>query len=404
MNGNWIALAVPLFVGLMYLEYRLSVRRQRKLHQFHEAVANLNVGMAERLTDLFTGGLFYFVFDWIYRHWAIGHFAASWYNWIFLFLLTDFVWYWYHRAGHRVNIFWGVHVVHHQSEDFNYTTSGRITVFQAIARGLFWSLLPLAGFPPQMIATLLLVHGAYPFFTHTQLVGKLGFLEYFMVTPSHHRVHHSSNKEYLDKNYGDVLIIWDKLFGTFAEEKTEISYGLTQPLNSHSFLWQHFHFLLELAVSFKRAKSVPAKLKVIFGKPDDIDPRIRLLLEKKFSNHNEFRPVTAAVRQLVRVQTAVTLILLFLLLFFAPGLGHWQIAALSVFILLSLVNTGAILEQRRWVFYLDFLRLILAGAAVYSFYPFPAVASFVLGLSTMGLLFYKTLQQQYCSYLFDHRV
>ncbi len=145
-------------------------------------------------------------------------------------------------------------MVHHQSDDFNYTVSTRITIFQAVARGLFWSVLPLLGFPPDMIAVFLIIHGVYPFFTHTQLVGKLGWLEYVFVTPSHHRVHHSSNPEYLDKNYGDILIIWDKLLGTFAEEKEEPKYGLTKPLNSYSFLWQHFHFSARNVISDKRGQ------------------------------------------------------------------------------------------------------------------------------------------------------
>ncbi|RYY90724.1 MAG: sterol desaturase family protein [Chitinophagaceae bacterium] len=402
MNLNWIALAVPLFVGLMYVEYRYSLRKRLTVHQFHEAIANLNVGMAERLTDLFTSGLFFFVFDWLYQHFALFSIEANWYTWILLFLLTDLVWYWYHRAGHRVNLFWGVHVVHHQSEDFNYTTSGRITVFQALARGLFWSVLPLLGFPPHMITTLLLIHGAYPFFTHTQLIGKLGVLEYFLVTPSHHRVHHASNPEYLDKNYGDVLIIWDKLFGTFAEEKETPSYGLTQPLNSHSFLWQHFHFLLEMAVAFRRARGFLAHWRVVFGTPDEIDPRIRLLLEKKFSNRNEFRPVTPQVRQLVRIQTGVTLVVLFLLLLFAEGLRAEQVAALALFILLSLVNSGAILEQRRWVFYLDFLRLLVAGWVLHTFYPYATVLSFILGVIIVLLAFSKTFQRIYYQRLFGN--
>jgi sterol desaturase/sphingolipid hydroxylase (fatty acid hydroxylase superfamily) len=158
-----------------------------------------------------------------------------------LFIATDFVWYWYHRLAHTINIFWCVHVVHHQSEDFNYTVSARITVLQAFVRTGFWSVLPLAGFSAEMITSILLVHEVYPFFVHTQLIGKMGILEHIIVTPSHHRVHHACNDEYLDKNYGDVLIIWDKLFGTFVEEKAPPVYGLTKQLGSQSFLWQHFH-------------------------------------------------------------------------------------------------------------------------------------------------------------------
>ncbi|MFY7840133.1 MAG: sterol desaturase family protein, partial [Lacibacter sp.] len=257
MQLNLLAFAVPLFTGFMLLEYKMALKKQKQqLFSFDEAVANVNVGIAERLSDLFTTGLFYYFFAWIYQHFALFDIKPNWFTWIALFLFTDLLWYWYHRFGHEVNIFWGFHVVHHQSDDFNYTVAARITVLQSTARSLFWSFLPLLGFPPEMITTLLLIHGAYPFFTHTQLIGKLGWLEYVFVTPSHHRVHHSSNPQYLDKNYSDVLIIWDKFFGTFAKEEEKPKYGLTKPLNSHSFLWQHFHFIMEILVSFKRAATI----------------------------------------------------------------------------------------------------------------------------------------------------
>src|SRR5215218_8889306 len=264
MKLNYLAFAVPLFLLLMWMEYHFSRKRGKQTHRFDESVANLNVGIAERLCDLFTTGLFFFIFSWLHSHYALFNIKATGFTWVFLFLATDFIWYWYHRFGHEVNLFWSVHVVHHQSEDFNYTVSGRITVLQAFVRGFFWCVLPLIGFPASMISVLLLVHGAYPFFTHTQLVGKLGWLEYIFVTPSHHRVHHSSNPEYLDKNFGDVLIIWDKLFGTFVKETELPVYGLTHPLRSYSFLWQHFHHLFELAIATKRATGFKQKLRIIF--------------------------------------------------------------------------------------------------------------------------------------------
>ncbi|MEN9298642.1 MAG: hypothetical protein RLZZ429_955, partial [Bacteroidota bacterium] len=144
---NLLALAVPFFIGFILLEYYISQKRKRKLHQFEESIANLNVGIAERVTDLLTTGAFYFVFSWIYEHYAMFDIRPNFMSWVLIFLITDFVWYWYHRFGHKVNVFWSVHVVHHQSDDFNYTVSTRITIFQAVARGLFWSVLPLLGFP-----------------------------------------------------------------------------------------------------------------------------------------------------------------------------------------------------------------------------------------------------------------
>jgi len=132
-----------------------------------------------------------------------------------LLLATDLVWYWYHRLGHEINILWGAHIVHHHSEDFNYTVSARITTLQSIVRNVFWSILPFAGFQPGMVIVILVIHGTYSFFTHTQVIGKLGWAEYIFITPTHHGVHHASNPKYLNKNYGDIFVFWDKLFGTF---------------------------------------------------------------------------------------------------------------------------------------------------------------------------------------------
>lgn len=241
------------------------------------------------MIDLLTTGLFFFVFDWLYKNFSLFKIESSVATWVILFLATDLIWYWYHRFGHKVNLFWAAHVVHHQSDDFNYSAAARITVFQAIARGLFWSILPVIGFPPEMITILLLVHGTYPFFTHTQLVGNLGWLEYIIVTPTHHKLHHSSNPEYLDKNYGDVLIIWDRIFGTYVEETVEPEFGLTESLNNYSFLWQHFHYVLELTVAFRLAKNWKEKLKVIFGGPEDID-RSERFWKRKYLKKNQVKP------------------------------------------------------------------------------------------------------------------
>ncbi len=180
---NWIALSIAGFLLFIGLEYLISRRTGRNYFHFAESVANLNTGIAERLLDIFVTGLFYFFFDYIHRNFAIWDIQPTWYTWVLLFFATDFVWYWYHRLAHEVNLLWAAHVVHHQSEDFNYTVSARITIFQSGFRSLFWAVLPLAGFPPAMITSLLLVHGLYPFFIHTRTIGKLGWLEYFMVTP-----------------------------------------------------------------------------------------------------------------------------------------------------------------------------------------------------------------------------
>src|SRR6218665_3021411 len=306
-----LAFAIPFFLLFMGIEYWYAKRKGKNFFHFAESVANINVGIAERLTDILTVVPFYYFFKYIYEHYALFNLQPGIFSWIALFLLTDFVWYWYHRLAHEINILWAAHIVHHQSEDFNYTTSARITIFQASIRSLFWSVLPLLGFPPEMITTFLLIHGIYPFFIHTQTIGKLGWIEYVFVTPSHHRVHHSSNEEYLDKNYGDVLIIWDKMFGSFAEEKVQPVYGLTKPLKSHSFLWQHFHYHLELLLAIKKTNGFWAKIKLLFGRPDAVNPNLRAILERFFLRRSAGSPPTKTHRSYIAIQTGITLTILF---------------------------------------------------------------------------------------------
>jgi sterol desaturase/sphingolipid hydroxylase (fatty acid hydroxylase superfamily) len=403
MNLNYLAFAVPFFLFFIGLEYYYSKRKGKNFFQYAETVANLNVGIAERLLDVLTTGLFFYFFDWLNKHYALFSIKVGPVTWVALFLLTDLVWYWYHRLAHEINIFWSAHVVHHQSEDFNYTVSARITVFQAVVRSLFWAVLPLIGFPAGMISVFLLVHGLYPFFIHTQAIGKLGWLEYLLVTPSHHRVHHASNPKYLDKNYGDVLIIWDKLFGTFVAEDEAPAYGLTKPLGSHSFLWQHFHFGLELALAFKHADGWKKKWKVLFGKPDNIDPRFRRLLERRLSNVQGGPVAAPALRQYITGQTVFSLVLLFFSLLFVHYFSNVQLFLLSAFILISLINSGAMLDQRRWIFYLEFARLMIVLVSIGVFYRNSFLIS-LLAVAT-GLLVYhfQPMEKLYLDFLYTKK-
>ncbi|RXK83255.1 sterol desaturase family protein [Filimonas effusa] len=401
MSLNIIGWAVPFFLFFIGLEYWYCRKTGKNYFQFQETIANLNVGIAERLTDVFVTGLFFYFFKYIYDNFALFSITPHWYTWVLLFLLTDLVWYWYHRLAHEINLFWAVHVVHHQSEDFNYTVSARITVFQAVVRSLFWAVLPLIGFPPEMITLFLLIHGLYPFFIHTQTIGRLGWLEYVLVTPSHHRVHHASNDEYLDKNYGDVLIIWDKLFGTFQkEEDIRITYGLTKPLERYSFLWQHFHFLLEIAYAVSKASSWKQRLNIIFGKPDNLDAGNRDLLEDKLLAGKQNLKMTRVQRQYISVQTAVSLLLLFMVCLFEKMLSASQLTLLSAFLLISLINTGAIMEQKKWVFYLEYLRLLIVLAGI-GFLRQEAITLSVITLILAVFTYYfNTVKGFYFNYLF----
>jgi alkylglycerol monooxygenase len=399
MRLNLLAFAVPLFLVFIGAEYLYARRKRKTIFHFGESIANLNVGMAERLTDLFTTGAFYFLYTWLYQHFAIFSIPSSVPAWLVLFLFTDFIWYWYHRFAHEINLFWAAHIVHHQSEDFNYTTSTRITMFQAGIRGTFWAILPVLGFPPEMIAVFLLVHGAYPFFTHTQTIGKLGWLESVLVTPSHHRVHHASNEAYLDKNYGDILIIWDKIFGTFAAEKETPTYGITTPLKSHSFFWQHFHHFLELGVAIHRTRGLANKRRVLWGKPETVDGRIRLYLERRLL-HRQTGTLSKELKQYVAFQTSVTMVLLFTVLLLESYLAKSQLILAALFLLVSIINTGALLEKQRWILYPEAIRLALLALFIGN-YTSNAYFLILCGAAFLFLLsFRKTIGARYRQLLY----
>lgn len=400
MELNWLAYSIPLFLGLMGLEYWVAHRQGKAYFQFNETVANLSVGIAERLFDVFVAGLTYLYYDYLHRHFALFNIRATIWSWLLLLIATDFVWYWYHRLGHEVNLFWAAHVVHHQSEDFNYTVSARITVFQALVRTGFWSILPLLGFPAGMITSILLVHGLYPFFLHTRTIGRLGWLEYVLVTPSHHRVHHAADLAYLDKNYGDVFIFWDKLFGTFAEERQEPTYGLTKPLRSYSFLWQQFHFLLELFVAVRRTPGLRAKFSLLFNRPDTVDGGIRAELEAQLLQQTPEAINRGRFRGYVVGQLVGVLLILFVFLLLDRYVPSWWQATIALFVLLTLVNMGALLEQRRWVLHLELTRLVVLWGMLYAV---TGIQMLVVGAYIGGLswwVYQTTIRRHYFQFLY----
>ena len=405
MKLNLLALAVPLFVFFMALEFLIARKKKLPYFNLHHSMANISIGIAERLLDVWVIGIFYFFYDYLQKNFGLFEIKPGLIWWFFLLLCTDFLWYWYHRLAHEVNIFWAAHVVHHQSEDFNYTVSARITVFQALIRTLFWSGLPLLGFPASMITSILLVHGLYPFFIHTRLIGKLGILEFILVTPSHHRVHHASNEQYLDKNYGDVFIIWDKLFGTFQKEEDtiEIKYGLTHPLNSYSFLWQHFHFLAELGYAMRRTKGWSNKIKLLFSRPDRIDENIRQEVEKRFLVKKNGNQVDQPLNRYVAWQIGLSVVLLFIFLLFEKQIPLIQQVLISLGLVLTLINCGAIMEQKKWVFYLEYLRVLTVTIGFVITWPAAWASLLVLLVILLLAGYFDTIREYYLQWVYNGR-
>ena len=362
-NLNYLAFAMPAFFLFVFLEYKAAqYKKKEHLFKYESSVSNVSIGIAERLLNLFVAATFYQLYYWVYDNYAVFTIPANWMVWIALILATDFVWYWYHRLGHEVNIFWAAHIVHHHSEEFNFTAAARITTIQAVIRTGFWCLLPLLGFHPTMVITMLLVHGSYSFFTHTQIIGRIKWLEYVFITPSLHGVHHASDEKYLDKNYGDMFVFWDKMFGTFQVEEEKPKYGLTHPLKSFSFLWMHFHYYFEIYESYKRARGFKAIWNAFFGSPANMDQDIRPELEKRFLQDRSLKLKQLKFKGYLAFQVALSTVLLMQFTYYYAYQTVVDKLFVAAFILITLINCGALLEQRKWIYYLEYARLLLFSA------------------------------------------
>jgi sterol desaturase/sphingolipid hydroxylase (fatty acid hydroxylase superfamily) len=211
------------------------------------------------------------LYGWIYQQHRLFDFADSYLSFFLLFLGQDFLYYWFHRASHRVRWLWAAHSVHHSSTRMNFSVAFRQSLMYPVA-GMWAFWLPLAwlGFPPQQVVAVVLLNLAFQFFVHTQIVPKLGWLEYVFNTPSIHRTHHAKNPRYIDHNYAGVLVIWDRLFGTFVEERDSdpCEYGTVKPVNSFNPLWVSVVEWRDMLAEAWRADNWRDRLVSLFGPPE----------------------------------------------------------------------------------------------------------------------------------------
>ena len=359
MSQKYAVIGLLVILGFAFLEIAI-LKLTMKNFTFNSKrwISNLSIGIGERFTDLFFAPYVYLFFQFLYNHYRFFTIPINWWSLILLLIVTDFIWYWYHRSSHRVNIFWAAHIVHHQSSDYNLTVAARITLLQTFIRTAFYSILPILGFSANEIFAILLIHGIYSFFTHTQIGKKLHFLESVFITPSLHGVHHASNTEYIDKNYGDIFVFWDKLFGTFVKEGETPKYGLVKPFESYSFLWQHFHYFTELFYALKSENIKLKQLKIIFGPPENLDKMYNPIIEAKFvQSANNDTPIH--LKCYIIIQTLASLLILLGSIWFYPLITKKIAIALFTLLFLSLINIGAIMEQKKYIPYLEIVRLIV---------------------------------------------
>ncbi|OWY40916.1 C-5 sterol desaturase [Xenophilus sp. AP218F] len=235
-----LALA-PVFLLCILWEWRFWRRRGRAgVYDWRDSLCNACLALLHQGADKLAWLLAIPLYGWIYQHHRLFAFDGGWLSFFILFLGQDFLYYWFHRASHRVRWLWAAHSVHHSSTRMNFSTAFRQSLMYPVA-GMWAFWLPLAwlGFPPEQVVAVVLLNLAFQFFVHTQAVPKLGWLEYVFNTPSIHRSHHARNPRYLDRNYAGVLVVWDRLFGSYVEEldSDPCEYGTVKPVNSFNPLW-----------------------------------------------------------------------------------------------------------------------------------------------------------------------
>ena len=265
-----IVLATPVFLLLIGLEFVVGLRRGRNTYRLNDALNSIGLGIASQLAGVFSKLMTIGIYSLVFAHFSLWQLPAdALWVWLLALLGYDFCYYWLHRSGHRCALFWAAHVVHHQSEDYNLSTALRQTSSGWIAGWLFYLPLAVLGVPPLVFAVVALVDLLYQFWVHTQLVGKLGWFDRWFCSPSNHRVHHAVNERYLDRNYGGILIVWDRLFGTFAEEDDAepCVYGTRSPLRSWNPLWANLQVYADLWRDAWRTGRWADKLRVWFKPP-----------------------------------------------------------------------------------------------------------------------------------------
>ncbi|RKP49068.1 sterol desaturase family protein [Trinickia fusca] len=267
-----LALA-PVFLACIGWEawHLARTRPQARLYNWYDTVCNAALALMHQSADKLAWLAVVPVYAYVYRHFRVIDWHPGWLAFAALFVAQDLLYYVFHRCSHRVRWFWAAHVVHHSSSRLNLSTAFRQSLMYPIAgMWAFWTPLAVLGFPPKQIVAIVLINLAFQFFVHTQAIGKLGWLEYVFNTPSIHRVHHACNPRYIDRNYAGVLVIWDRLFGTYVEEDPleAPQYGIVEPLDTYNPLKATFHEWGSMFSDVARARGLGNKLRALFGPPE----------------------------------------------------------------------------------------------------------------------------------------
>ncbi|MDJ0941225.1 MAG: sterol desaturase family protein [Woeseiaceae bacterium] len=317
-----IALAVPFFLLALVIELAIDKWRGSGLYRANDAINSLSAGILSTTFGYLTKLIPLIIWGFVLQSFALIDMQLAWFDlsvsgialWVVAALAWDFCYYWFHRMSHEISVLWAAHAVHHQSEDYNLSTALRQTSTGFLFGWVFYLPLFLIGFPLEVLVTVNAVNLIYQFWVHTQVVRRMGVLDRILVTPSNHRVHHAQNERYIDKNYGGMLILWDRMFGTFEDEREDdpVIFGVRKPLANWNPFWANLQVYDYLLFDARKAKRWQDKLGVWFRRtgwrPADVEaryPKSRADLDHFHKYDPEVEP---AIRRYVMAQFAVAVV------------------------------------------------------------------------------------------------
>ncbi len=357
--------AIPMFFVLMGVELLAARLMRRRVYRLNDAINSIGLGVLSQVVGVFTKLLTVGIYAWIVERVALFDLPTdSPWVWIGALVLYDFCYYWLHRCGHEVGILWAAHVVHHQSERYNLSTALRQTGSGVLLGWLFYLPLAVLGVPVEVFAVVAVIDLLYQYWIHTELVPKLGWFDRVFASPSNHRVHHAVNDRYLDRNYGGIFILWDRLFGTFAEERDDepVVYGTRAPLRSWNPLWANVEVYWALAKDAWHARRWRDKLRVWIAppgwRPADVAERFpKPAFDIARAEYDP--PVSTMMRAYAFAQFLLLLALGVDFLGVAAQLDALHALAYAGVLLWGLVALGALLEGRTWGLLAELPRLAL---------------------------------------------
>ena len=386
-----IALAVPFFLLALLLELAVDRRRGTGHYRANDALNSLSAGTLSTTFGYFTRLLPVLVWGTVLEHFALFEIDPALFDlsprglalWLAALVAFDFCYYWAHRCGHEISILWAAHAVHHQSEDYNLSTALRQTSTGFLFTWIFYVPLFLAGLPLEVVATVNAIDLIYQFWVHTQHIGRLGWLDRVLVTPSNHRVHHAQNELYIDRNYGGILILWDRLFGTFQEERDDepVVFGVRKPLAS----WNPFRANLQvyeyLWFDARRTRRWRDKLGIWFRRTGWRPADVEAQFPKKASDLGAFRkfdpPLPAGMKRYLILQFVIAAVGVLWIGQLYAARGAAAVALPCGLLWLTLYTIGLLSERRPAARRVEQLRLLVGVpvmAALISEFTLPNVA------------------------------